>query len=292
MPQSLLISDYITLCKPRVVALMLVTMWVGMFLAQSASDWQTICFASIGIAAAASAAAVFNHLLDRRIDKKMSRTATRPIAAGRITPLNAAIFAVVLSISAWLILTRYVNLTTAWLTFATFIGYAGIYTLYLKRATPQNIVIGGLAGAMPPLLGWAAVTNEVNPYGLLLVLIIFTWTPPHFWALAIYRVKDYANANIPMLPVTHGVKFTKLSLLLYTILLTAVTCLPYVTRLTGLKYLIVALILNAIFLLLAIRLYFAKDQAEHKLAIRTFNFSIFYLLLLFVAMLFDHHTGA
>jgi protoheme IX farnesyltransferase len=247
--------------------------------------------ATLGIAFAASAAAIINHLLDRNIDSKMARTAFRPIASGRISPKQAIIFAIILAILAWSLLYICVNRTTAILTFASVIGYAIIYTMYLKRATPQNIVIGGLAGAMPPLLGWSAISNNIDPRSLILVLIIFIWTPPHFWALAIYRVKDYRNAAIPMLPVTHGIQFTKLCLLLYTILLIAVTCLPFVIQMAGFKYLIIATLLNTYFLYLTVRLYFSNGVQEHRLAIKTFNFSLSYLLILFIGLLLDPITA-
>ncbi len=282
------INDYLILCKPKVVLLMLVTAWVGMYLASPLFiSWHVVVYGTLGISLAASSAAVINHLMDRHIDLKMTRTSNRPIASGRINTKQAITFAVILAIIAWLILSKLINMLTAILTFATLFGYAVIYTLYLKRATPQNIVIGGLSGAMPPLLGWAAVSNNINPHSLLLVLIIFTWTPPHFWALAIYRVNDYANAKIPMLPVTHGIKFTKLCLLLYTILLFAVTCLPFAVHMSGVTYLVAASILNIIFLSLALRLYKADGTIERLLAIKTFNFSLIYLLLLFMALLID-----
>lgn len=282
------INDYLILCKPKVVLLMLVTAWVGMYLASPLFiSWHVVIYGTLGISLAASSAAVINHLMDRHIDLKMTRTSNRPIASGRISTKQAITFAVILAIIAWLILSKLINMLTAILTFATLFGYAVIYTLYLKRATPQNIVIGGLSGAMPPLLGWAAVSNNINPHSLLLVLIIFTWTPPHFWALAIYRVNDYANAKIPMLPVTHGIKFTKLCLLLYTILLFAVTCLPFAVNMSGVAYLSVASILNIIFLSLALRLYKTAGATERLLAIKTFNFSLIYLLLLFMALLID-----
>lgn len=286
------INDYLLLCKPKVVLLMLITAWVGMYLAiPQTVPWATLVFATLGIALAAGSAAIINHLIDRHVDFKMARTAMRPIASGRITPRQALVFAAILAIIAWLILYALVNTVTALLTFASVFGYAVVYTMYLKRATPQNIVIGGLSGAMPPLLGWAAVSGTITAHALLLVLIIFTWTPPHFWALAIYRVKDYTAANIPMLPVTHGIKFTKLCLLLYTILLSAVTCLPFVVHMSGFIYLTTALILNTLFLIFAIRLYVAKDEAEHRIAIKTFNFSLLYLLLIFSALLLDRQYG-
>ncbi len=284
-----LVNDYITLCKPKVVLLMLITAWVGMYMASDQhTTFATIAFASIGIACAAGSAAIINHYIDRRLDLMMTRTEQRPIASGRISAKQALLFALALSICAlWCLLAK-VNLITSLLTFGTLFGYALIYTIYLKHATPQNIVIGGLAGAMPPLLGWAAVSGDINSYSMLLVLIIFTWTPPHFWALAIYRVNDYAKANIPMLPVTHGIKFTKLCLLLYTILLCVVTLLPFVVGMSAIIYLLSATLLNIIFLYFAIRLYLAKDVAEHRLAIKTFNFSLLYLLLLFGSLLIDH----
>lgn len=283
-----LVNDYLSLCKPRVVFLMLITAWVGMYLASPfVLQWQTIILATFGIACAASSAAIINHLMDRQIDKQMSRTAARPIASGRVSPKQALIFATLLAIIAALTLIKYVNVITALLTFATLIGYAVIYTMYLKRATSQNIVIGGLSGAMPPLLGWTAITGQIHSYALLLVLIIFTWTPPHFWALAIYRNKDYTAANIPMLPVTHGIPFTKLFLFLYTLLLLAVTCLPFVVKFAGFFYLSSSLILNSIFIYFSVALLINKEQ-EHQLAVKAFNFSIWYLFLLFIALLIDH----
>jgi len=286
------LNDYLSLCKPRVVLLMLLTSWVGMYLASpKAIPWSILVLGTIGIAFAASSAAVINHLIDRHIDIKMRRTATRPIASKRISPKQALIFAGFLAFIAWLVLSIFVNMTATILTFSTLFGYAVIYTLFLKHTTPQNIVIGGLSGAMPPLLGWAAVSGDINPHALLLVLIIFAWTPPHFWALAIYRVKDYSNAEVPMLPVTHGIAFTKLCILLYTLLLFSVTCLPFVVGLSGSLYLTAALFLNTIFLYLAISLYRAKDKNEHQLAIKTFNYSINYLLILFIALLIDRQQG-
>lgn len=292
MPKQIL-NDYLTICKPRVVLLMLATAWVGMYMANPQEyNWQVYICATIGIACAASSAAIVNHLIDRHIDRKMQRTQYRPIATGRIMPQHALIFAGILASFAWIILSMYVNTLTAILSFITLFAYAIVYTLYLKHATSQNIVIGGLAGAMPPLLGWAAVTGEISALALLLVLIIFVWTPPHFWALAIYRIDDYKSAQIPMLPITHGIKFTKLCLLLYTLLLTAVTCLPFVVGLSGYLYFGTAIILNAVFLSIAWRLYLAPTDKEAKIAIQTFNFSIKYLLLLFAAILIDRIIGA
>ncbi len=283
------LNDYLTLCKPRVVLLMLVTAWVGMYLASpNIIYWKHIVFGTLGIAFAAGSAAIINHLMDRHIDQKMRRTAARPLAAGRITPLHASFFALCLACIAWLILCQFVNVITALLTFATLLGYAVVYTLFLKHATSQNIVIGGLSGAMPPLLGWTAISGNIHAHALLLVLIIFTWTPPHFWALAIYRANDYKAANIPMLPVTHGIRYTKFFLLLYTILLLAVCCLPFVVGLAGSLYLCGALILNAIFIGFALRLYRADVVHEHSLAIKTFNFSIVFLLILFGLLIIDH----
>lgn len=287
VPLSIRAKDYITLCKPKVVALMLVTTWVGMTLASHTFvSFQTLFFATLGIASVAFGSAVFNHLADRHIDAKMSRTLHRPIACGRIAPRDAFWFGFVLVFLGLIILTVFVNLLTAMLTFCTMLGYAVCYTLFLKRATPQNIVIGGLAGATPPLLGWTAITGEMDAFALLLVLIIFTWTPPHFWALAIHRCKDYEKANIPMLPVTHGIRFTKLSIFLYTCLLFAVSLLPFVTGMSGMIYLWVAILLNILFLRQS---YILLIDNTHQTALKTFSFSIVYLLLLFTALLVDHY---
>lgn len=281
------ITDYLTICKPRVVLLMLITALVGMHLASPGLvPWQPLLWGTIGIGLAACSAAALNHLLDRHIDSKMLRTAQRPIAKGRITPIQAIVFAAILGSVAMLLLFNLVNATTAWLTFATLFGYAGFYTLVLKRATPQNIVIGGAAGAMPPLLGWSAISGDISPFSLLLVLIIFVWTPPHFWALAIYRADDYAHAKIPMLPNTHGIRFTKLCILLYSILLLPVTVLPYLVGMSGLLYLIFSLILDSTFIYRAFKLARSSDKLPaHKL----FDFSIKYLLILFLALLADHY---
>lgn len=266
--------------------LMLLTALVGMQLACTHFvPWQPLVFGMLGIAFAASAAAVINHLVDRHLDAKMARTSMRPLPQGRIQAPQALCFAGILAVCAAIILLVFVNVLTAFLTLLTFIGYALIYTRYLKRATPQNIVIGGLAGAMPPLLGWTAVTNSIDPFPLLLVLIIFVWTPPHFWALALYRKEEYANAQLPMLPVTHGEQFTKLHILLYTILLIAVSITPYLIQKTGFMYLIGSLILGGIFLYWAIRLYRSKQKV---VAMQTFRYSITYLMLLFLVLLVDH----
>jgi len=247
------------------------------------------CYAGLGIndiGLCAGSAAAINHLVDRRIDSIMSRTKNRPVAHGRISVTQALWFAIILGVFGLAVLTYFVNTLTAILTFITIIGYAGIYTGYLKRATPQNIVIGGLAGAAPPLLGWTAVSNQLDPQALLLVLIIFTWTPPHFWALAIYRFEDYKHAEIPMLPVTHGIYYTKLNVLLYTVLLLVVSILPFAVGMSGWTYLIGALLLGIRFLYWAFILY-RSEQAI--IAMRTFRFSIIYLMLLFVFLLVDHY---
>lgn len=279
---------YYDLCKPRVVALMLLTAFVGMLLATpQMPSWQTIVFGLLGIGLVASAGAAVNHLVDRHLDAMMHRTQHRPLPSGRISVTNAIFFAAVLTVSGTLILIFLVNWLTALLTLITMIGYAGIYTLYLKRTTPQNIVIGGAAGAAPPLLGWTAVTGHFAANSLLLVLIIFTWTPPHFWALAIHRYKEYAKANIPMLPVTHGIPFTKLNITLYTVLLFAVSLLPYATGMSGLFYLIGAIILGAIFLYYALMLQFSKTKP--LIAMQTFRYSIYYLMLLFIVLIIDHY---
>ncbi len=279
--------DYLQLCKPRVVLLMLVTAYVGMHLATPGLvPLHVIIFGTLGIALAAGSAAVINHLVDRRIDAMMGRTRRRPLPTGKINTANAITFAIALGISGMVILATLVNPLTAELTFITLLGYAFFYTMFLKRATPQNIVIGGAAGAAPPLLGWTAVTGHVNADALLLVLIIFTWTPPHFWSLAIHRQAEYAKADIPMLPVTHGIRFTKLNIFLYTLLLIAVTMLPFVTGMSGFIYLAGALILGLVFLYHASRLLFTHDN---RAAIQTFRYSIIYMLLMFILLLADHY---
>ncbi|MDR3501040.1 MAG: heme o synthase [Legionella sp.] len=279
--------DYVELCKPRVVMLMLLTVLVGMYLA--APGWVNCALllnSLVGIGLCAGSAAAINHLVDRRIDSIMARTKKRPVAHGRVSVHQAAWFALIMGVLGLTVLAVFVNKLTALLTFITLIGYAGVYTGYLKRATPQNIVIGGLAGAAPPLLGWTAVTNQLDPQALLLVLIIFTWTPPHFWALAIYRHEEYQNAEIPMLPVTHGIQFTKLNVYLYTILLLVVSVLPFVVGMSGLFYLAGALVLGARFLFWAHKLYRTDKPV---VAMQTFRFSIVYLMLLFVFLLVDHY---
>lgn len=280
-------SDYIKLCKPRVVMLMLLTSVVGMCLAPTDHfPLTTLLFGNVGIAFVAGAAATLNHVADLHIDKIMRRTQNRPIVQGKISPSASILFAACLCLLGMLILISFVNILTAILTFLSLIGYAFGYTLYLKHATPQNIVIGGLAGAIPPLLGWTAVTNAVSAEALLLVLIIYVWTPPHFWALAIHRLDDYAKANVPMLPHTHGVAFTKLNILLYTILLTCVSSLPYLIGMSGMIYLIGVMGVNLVFLYHALRLYRTDDNRQ---ALRTFRFSIHYLGILFILLLTDHY---
>jgi len=280
-------QDYYELTKPKVVLLLLLTALVGMCLASDSwISWQILAAGLIGIGFLSSAAAVVNHVVDRKIDSKMARTSNRPIAKGKVTPQKALIFAAVLTIVGYAILELWVNRLTAVLTLAGLLGYAVVYTMYLKRATPQNIVIGGLAGAIPPLLGWTAVTGEIHPHALLLVLIVFIWTPPHFWALAIHREKDYARAQVPMLPVTHGIEFTKTSILLYTVLLCVVCLLPYLVGMSGIIYLIGSTLLNAGFLYYAWKLKFTSTE---QTAMQTFKFSIIHLMILFVVLLVDHY---
>ncbi|HET8849221.1 MAG TPA: heme o synthase [Marinobacter sp.] len=284
--KSLSWRDYLELTKPRVVALMILTSLIGMLLAvPGVPGWQVLLFGNLGIALLAGAAAVVNHVVDQKIDTVMARTRKRPVATGRIAPLDALLFATVLAAAGMAVLIWQVNELTAWLTLASLVGYAGVYTLFLKRATPQNIVIGGLAGAMPPLLGWTAVTGQVDGHALLLVLIIFAWTPPHFWALAIHRKEEYAKAGIPMLPVTHGNKYTELHILLYTLMLLAVSLLPFVTGMSGGIYLVGALALGLRFLQYSIRLLRGDDR---RVALDTFKYSISYLMALFVLLLVDH----
>jgi protoheme IX farnesyltransferase len=273
--------------KPRVVMLIVFTAIVGMFLASPAwPPLRALIVGTLGIALAASSAAVINHVLDQRFDAQMARTRGRPLPTGHVTQSQALAYAFLLAALSMLLLWAWVNLLTALLTFISLIGYAVIYTVWLKHATPQNIVIGGAAGAAPPVLGWAAVTGTIDPNALLLFLIIFTWTPPHFWALAIARREEYAKAGIPMLPVVYSVEFTRLHILLYTILLTVVTLLPYLTGMTGVIYLIGALLLDGAFMYFAITLLIRRDD---KLPMRTFSFSITYLSILFALLLVDHY---
>jgi protoheme IX farnesyltransferase len=278
---------YLELTKPRVVALITFTAIVGTLLASpGAPPLEALVWGNLGIALAAACAATLNQVLDRRIDAQMARTRARPLPTGQLTERQALVFAALLGVSAMTILAFLVNLLTAALTFLSLIGYAVIYTVWLKRATSQNIVIGGAAGAAPPVLGWAAVTNGIDPNALLLFLIIFVWTPPHFWALAIARRAEYARAGIPMLPVTHGVAHTRLQVLLYTVLLVVVTLMPFLTRMSGLLYLAAALLLNAGFLYYALAL---KISAREELPMRVFRFSVTYLMWLFAALLVDHY---
>ncbi len=280
-------SDYLELCKPRVVMLMILTSLVGMCLAPSAGfPVIPIVLGNLGIALVAGAAAALNHVADQHIDKLMRRTQRRPIVQGKISSKNSLIFAFLLCLIGMTILFFFINSLTAILTFLSLIGYAVCYTLYLKHATPQNIVIGGIAGAAPPLLGWTAVTGSISPQALLLVLIIFVWTPPHFWALAIYRLDDYAKANIPMLPHTHGVAYTKLNILLYTILLICVSSLPFFIRMSGIIYFVGVSVANLIFLYHVIRL---LRTDERQYAWETFKYSIHYLGILFLLLLVDHY---
>jgi len=278
---------YFELTKPKVVALIIFTAVVGTLLASPGlPPLGALLWGNLGIGLAAACAATINHVLDRRIDEQMARTRLRPLPTGHLTERQALLFAAVLGTASMSILAFLVNLLTAVLTFASLIGYAVIYTVWLKRATSQNIVIGGAAGAAPPVLGWTAVTGSVDPNALLLFLIIFIWTPPHFWALAIARRDEYARAGIPMLPVTHGIEYTRLQVLLYTLLLTAVTLMPYVTGMSGLLYLVAALVLDAVFIYYALAL---KITAREGLPMRIFKFSVTYLMWLFAALLVDHY---
>jgi protoheme IX farnesyltransferase len=279
--------SYLELTKPRVVTLIVFTSIVGSLLASPGLPaLRLLICANLGIALAAGCAAAINHVLDRRIDAQMARTRRRPLPTGQLSEANALLFAGILGVVAMSILAVFVNVLTAVLTFVSLIGYAVIYTVWLKRATSQNIVIGGAAGAAPPLLGWAAVTNSIDPNALILFLIIFVWTPPHFWALAIARRDDYARAGIPMLPVTHGIEYTRLQVLLYTVLLGVITLLPFLTRMSGLIYLVAALGLNAGFLYHALAL---KIRGSKELPMRVFRFSVSYLMWLFAALLIDHY---
>lgn len=289
-PAPNIFAQFLELTKPRVNALIVFTAIIGMMLAYPAGipwDIALMLTATLGIALVAGAAAAFNCLVEQRIDQKMARTRARPTVSGSISTLQVLVLAGIVGGTGLLVLYRMVNPLTMWLTLATFVGYAVIYTVILKPATPQNIVIGGASGAMPPVLGWAAVSGVVDPRALLLFLIIFAWTPPHFWALALYRKKEYAKAGVPMLPVTHGDAFTKLHLLLYTLLLVASTLLPFVVGMSGWIYFVSVSALNAVFLYLAIQMYRRYSDA---LARRTFSYSILYLSLLFAALLVDHYS--
>ena len=280
--------DYLELCKPKVVALIVFTAVVGMLLAvPGLPPLDAVIFGTLGIGLASGSAAAINHVVDQKIDAIMGRTHNRPIPQGAMKSRDALIFALAIGVISMAILIMWVNVLTAALTFFSLIGYAVIYTMYLKRATPQNIVIGGAAGAAPPLLGWTAVTGSVDPGALLLFLIIFTWTPPHFWALAIHRADDYKKVGMPMLPVTHGKDYTRLQILLYTVLLFVVTLLPFSYGMSGWLYLVGAVALNLMFMVYAVRLY--RDDNE-KLPMKTFGFSIVYLMILFALLLVDHYV--
>jgi protoheme IX farnesyltransferase len=286
-PASLRLSQFLALTKPRVVSLIVFTAVIGMFLAVPGMvPLEPLVFGTIGIALVAGAAAAVNCLVEQKIDALMARTRARPLPMGQLNSLETLAFAGVVGGAGLTLLYALVNPLTMWLTLATFVGYAVVYTVILKPLTPQNIVIGGASGAMPPVLGWAAVTGEISSDALLLFLIIFAWTPPHFWALALYRKKEYAKAGVPMLPVTHGDRFTRLHVLLYTLILFAVSLLPFSTRMSGLIYLASALVLGAIFVAYAARIYYRYSDL---IAQSTFRYSIVYLSLLFAALLVDHY---
>jgi protoheme IX farnesyltransferase len=281
------VRAFYALTKPRVVSLIVFTAVIGMFLATPGLvPIEILLGATVGIALVAGAAAAINCLVEQRIDALMQRTRWRPLPRGELSALQTLAFAALIGgIGLWT-LYQYVNALTMWLTVATFIGYAVVYTVLLKPATPQNIVIGGASGAMPPVLGWAAVTGEVSTQAMLLFLIIFAWTPPHFWSLALYRTEDYARAGVPMLPVTHGKRYTRLQVLLYTLILLAVSLLPYVIRMSGWLYLSAAVVLGGVFVAYALRIYVAYSDAVAR---KTFRYSIFYLAALFAALLVDHY---
>lgn len=281
--------DLLGLCKLKVISLLLLTSIVGMLLATpSLPDLLLMLNATIGIGMAASSAAVFNNIIDEKIDTQMARTQKRPLPQGKVNSKQALIWGLFLAIIGLGVLYFFVNTLTTILTFSSLIGYAVIYTSYLKRATPQNIVIGGVAGAAAPVLGWVAITNDIHIHALLLFLIVFIWTPPHFWSLAIHRYDEYKKVNIPMLPVIYGLAYTRKQILIYTILLTLVTLLPYLTSMSGVIYLISVIILDAIFLFYAIKMY--KQPDNHKIAITTFLYSVNYLMLLFIVLLIDHYV--
>lgn len=284
---SVSFQSFFLMCKPRVTALIVFTAMIGMFLAApGVPSFALLLAATVGIALASGAAAAFNCLIEQKIDALMARTRARPLPTKQVGSMETAVFATLVGALGLGILYVYVNPLTMWLTFATFVGYAVIYTVFLKPATPLNIVIGGASGAMPPVLGWAAVNNVVSPEALILFLIIFAWTPPHFWALALYRRSEYAKSGLPMLPVTHGEEFTRLHILLYTVIMVAVTLMPYGSGMSGLIYLVAAILLNVAFLAYTIGLY---RHYSDDLAKRTFRYSILYLTLLFAALLLDHY---
>jgi heme o synthase len=281
------VKNFYALCKPRVTSLIVFTAIIGMFMATPGMvPWSLLIATTVGIAFSSGAAAAFNCLIEHKIDAMMARTRGRPLPAGQVSNKETMVFATVLGLTGLAILYYFVNPLTMWLTFATFVGYAVIYTIFLKPATPMNIVIGGASGAMPPILGWAAVNNTVSPESLVMFLIIFAWTPPHFWALALYRREEYAKVGMPMLPVTHGEAFTLLHILLYTVILVAVSLMPYGLGMSSLTYLVCAVILDAIFLAYVIGLY---RKYSDDLAKRTFKYSIIYLSLIFAALLLDHY---
>ena len=282
--------DYLALCKPRIVALIVFTAVVGMFLAVPGMvPLDALIFGTIGIALAAASAAVINHVVDQRVDSIMMRTMQRPLPRGNLSMESAVLFAMALCGISMLVLVLFVNALTAVLTLGSLIGYGFVYSMYLKRATPQNIVIGGASGAAPPVLGWTSVTGTLDPDSLLLFLIIFAWTPPHFWALAIYRCEEYAKAAIPMLPVTHGVEFTRRYILFYTVILFLISLLPFVFYMSGVMYLFGAVILGAVFLYYAVRMQFDHSNV---IAMKTFSYSIVYLMALFGFLLADHYLPA
>ncbi len=280
--------EYYILCKPRVVLLMLLTMWAGMYLAtQTSIPWSLWIAATIGVALMSGSAATVNHIIDHRVDAIMARTKNRPLPTGKVSIKAATFFAMTLGVLGFVILYLEVNTLTAVLTFIAGIGYAGIYSMYLKRATSQNIVIGGLSGAMPPLLGWTAVSGHLDPQGWLLVLIIFTWTPAHFWALCLHRFNDYKQVPIPMLPVTHGIPYTKLNIVFYSLLTVVCSLLPYVIGMSGKFYVATAILLDIGLMAYALKLQFAVD--DPRIALKTFQYSLVYLTVLFIALLLDHH---
>lgn len=284
------LRDYLILCKPRVVLLMLLTTWAGMYLAAIHTiPWWLWLNATLGIAFMSGAAATLNHIIDHRVDAVMERTKARPLPSGKLTLSKAGYFAFIQGTLGFVILYVGVNALTAILTLLAAIGYSAVYSLYLKRATSQNIVIGGLSGAMPPLLGWTAVSGQLDPQGWLLVLIIFTWTPAHFWALCLHRFEDYKQVPVPMLPVTHGIPFTKFNIVLYSFLTAAVSLLPYAIGMSGELYLIGALLLDIGLLVYALKLQFAANVNDNRIALRTFHYSLVYLTALFLIILLDHH---
>jgi protoheme IX farnesyltransferase len=284
---SIKLRDFVELCKPKVVLLMLLTVLVGALLSQSGSpDLWILSVAMIGIGFCAASAAAINHVIDEHIDGVMARTRRRPVATGRLTRQQALLFALSLALIGMSLLLIFVNQITAWLTLLSLIGYAVVYTMFLKRATPQNITIGGLAGAMPPLLGWTAMTGELHANALLLVLIIFAWTPPHFWALAIHKRDEYAKAGIPMLPVTHGVDFTRIQIVLYSLLMLAATLLPVMTGMSSLIYLVGIMILNLRHFWMLTKIF---DESDQQAPFQLFKYSIKYLFWLFLIILMDHY---